>query len=140
MNQRTMRYQLLFGALVLALAVPSATYAFRGGGGPCGMRESCREYVDAFCPDARGPREIHECLRDHEADLSDTCLEKLQKIGERHAAVREACEEDVLDLCPDAETHRNIHRCLRANRDDLSGACTEALDSLPRRGRGWRKG
>ena len=140
MNERTLRWQLLFGALILALIIPATTYAFRGGGGPCGLRDACADEIDALCPDSRGPREVHGCLREHEEEISDTCSEKLREAGQRHAAVRKACEEDVQELCPYAETRRGIRRCLRANRDGLSDECTKALESLPRRGRGWRKG
>jgi len=141
MKQRTPRYQLLFGTLILALALPGVALA-RGSGNSCELKTACADDAERFCPDAQAGWEVRQCLREHEQELSDSCSALFERRRAHRAAhravIREACATDAETLCPDAETRRDIHACLRSNHDQLSSTCADVLDSLPRRG--WRHG
>jgi hypothetical protein len=97
----------VFAAAFLAAALPAAAFA-----GP-GFR-ACAADREAFCPDARGPREVGECLREHEAELSAECLAVHQH--------KEACRAEVEALCPDL-SGAEFRDCIVAHRDEISDDC-----------------
>lgn len=105
-----MRFPVTTGVLAVALlatALPAAAFP-RHGNGPC---KADRE---AFCPDARGPREVGACLSEHEAELSAECLAAHQH--------RKACRAEIEALCPDL-TGREFHACVMEHRDEISDDC-----------------
>lgn len=97
----------ILAAAFLATALPAAGFPGRGPG-PCAADR------EAFCPDARGPHEVGDCLREHEADLSPECLAFHQHM--------EACRAEVEALCPDL-SGRDFRECVVAHRDEISEDC-----------------
>ena len=97
----------ILAAAFLATAMPVA--AFPGPG-----RRACAADREAFCPDARGPREVGACLREHEAELSAECLAAHQHM--------EACRAEVEALCPDL-SGREFRDCVVEHRDEISDDC-----------------
>jgi len=48
------------------------------------FKEACKEDADKFCKDVpRGHGARIQCLKDHEADLSPTCKEKMSSMNHR---------------------------------------------------------
>jgi hypothetical protein len=80
-----------FAAVV---AIPSVGFAQgappspppEGGRGDFGrVREACRADVERLCKDVKpGHGEIRECLKAHEADLSDGCKAAIQEARAHH--------------------------------------------------------
>jgi hypothetical protein len=92
---------------LLATALPAAAFP---GHGP----RACAADREAFCPDARGPREVGACLREHEAELSADCLAVHQR--------KEACRAEVEALCAGV-AGPDRRDCVMAHRDGLSENC-----------------
>jgi hypothetical protein len=80
-----------FGAV---LAIPAIGYTQSGPPGPppdegrgdfAKVHVACAADVDRFCKDAKaGHGHVRECLKAHEADLSDGCKAALQEAHEHH--------------------------------------------------------
>ena len=120
MKPTIVRTDLLLGILALGLLLPATVLAF-------GDRGACRADLQTLCPDAQTPPEIHQCLIDHQNQLSAACAAKIQEMQSRQAAIQAACQGDLQSLCPNAQTAPEIHRCLHENRSQLSAACSAAL-------------
>lgn len=74
-------------ALVLAQGAPPAPHPREGGGRGefAKVREACRADVDRLCKDAKsGHGQIRECLKAHEAELSDGCKAAINEAREHH--------------------------------------------------------
>ena len=67
MKPTTIRKELLLGTL--ALLLPATVLAFGDGG-------ACRTDAQTLCPDAQTPPELHQCLIDHQSQLSAACAAK----------------------------------------------------------------
>jgi hypothetical protein len=80
-----------FGA---ALAIPAVGYAQSGPPGPppdegrgdrANVHVACAADVERLCKDAKaGHGHVRECLKAHEAELSDGCKAALQEAREHH--------------------------------------------------------
>ena len=106
---RTLSFTVFVFGTVLGTALPSAAFSSHGPGH--GMR-ACRSDIEALCPDARGPFEVGECLRESEAELSEECFAV-------HTA-KEACRADAEALCPEAGHPCEVRACLHENEAELS--------------------
>jgi hypothetical protein len=71
-------------SLALAQGAPPAPPP-DDGHGFAKVREACKPDVERLCPDVKpGGGRIRECLKTHEADLSDTCKGAIKEAREHH--------------------------------------------------------
>lgn len=77
-----------------------------------------------LAPDNRSG--MMQCLKDHEADLSDACKARMQTFA------HEPCAEDAGKLCKDVEPGNRLQmvHCLKEHETDLSEACKGRLHSF----------
>jgi Cysteine rich repeat len=77
---------LLVSAFAFAQDAPPAPPPEGGAHGDFAkVREACRADVERYCKDVvPGHGHIRECLRAHEADLSDGCKAALKEAREHH--------------------------------------------------------
>ena len=121
-------------ALVAGTMVASAEG--RGGGnGPC------KADIERLCGDVEGKRARMQCLQDNEDQLSDACVEKMEKKrekrAERKAAFEAACGADAEAMCSGLE-RKELRQCMKANRDNLSDQCVEHIEETRKHHRGQR--
>lgn len=98
---------------------------------------ACTADVQKFCPDAKTPLARTQCLKSHEAELSQGCTElraKASSAGKQAQAkaveMKDACKSDFEALCRDTKPGRGaMAQCLKSHMADLSAACK---DSLPK--------
>jgi hypothetical protein len=115
----------VLGLLLVAGPAPAQPRRARDG--------ACKADVERLCPDvSRGGGAIHDCLTEHESELSPECREDLQRTQQRFAELKESCKDDVARYCADVEPGQGgLARCLRDHEADLSQSCK---DALPERG------
>jgi len=71
----------LLTGLVLTSAFLAAPMALAGKGhNHHGHHAACKEDAEKFCAGKKG-KEKHECLKSHEAELSQACKEAMAKHG-----------------------------------------------------------
>jgi len=95
---------------------------------------ACTPDEQQFCPDAKTAKERTQCLKDHEADLSQGCKDlraKAVNAGTKKqaktATMKEVCKSDAEMLCKDVKVGRAMTQCLQSHEADLSMACKDAL-------------
>lgn len=74
-------------AVVLAQGTPPTPPPGEGSGRGefAKVREACRSDVDRLCKDAKpGHGQVRECLKAHEAELSDGCKAAINEAREHH--------------------------------------------------------
>jgi hypothetical protein len=96
---------------------------------------ACKADVDQFCKGVEKGK-IGACLRQHEADLSDTCKDALKRharkrMMEARKETMDACKADVDQFCKDAEKGK-IGDCLKQHKDELSADCKAARQKMHR--------
>jgi len=94
---------------------------------------ACKNEVEKFCKDAEKGK-IGDCLKQHEADLSDTCKAGMMKhaknkLKEAAVAAKDACKADVDQFCKDAEKGK-VGECLTQHADALSADCKTAREKM----------
>lgn len=110
-------------AAVIGLSQDQESFE-RKGKGPC------RADVEKFCKDVKpGKGRIWRCLKNHEAELSEECAEKMAKAREKGKEARDACAEDVQKFCKNVPRGKGrIISCLRSHMDELSEACRATFE------------
>jgi Cysteine rich repeat len=105
--------------LILGLAAFPAPAAARQG--------PCAADIEKLCKDVpRGGAAIRQCLKEHQADLSDTCKARL--LQQRERAGIKACRADAQKLCKDVQPGAGrIIQCLKEHEADLSPECKADL-------------
>ena len=98
---------------------------------------ACTADEQKFCPDATTAKERTQCLKSHEADLSQGCKDlrtraanARAKAQEKMAAMKDACKSDAETLCKDVKPGRGgsaLTQCLQSHETDLSAACKDTL-------------
>ena len=102
---------------------------------------ACKDDVKKLCGDVKpGGGDIHECLKQHEADLSQACKDNIaegkQKMKDKMDEIKAACKQDLQQYCASVTPGEGREMaCLRSYSDKLSAACKE---KLPRRPMGQR--
>ncbi|MGL4407020.1 MAG: cysteine rich repeat-containing protein [Zoogloea sp.] len=91
--------------------------------------QACRSDAQQFCAQSSNPKDIKDCLLDHQQDISDGCYDALkQKMGEQQGV--KACMEDAKQLCQGVEPGGGrMMACLKEHRQALSDACYDFLSS-----------
>jgi hypothetical protein len=123
-------------ALVVAAGAAGAEEG-PGNGKSGGKPSACRQDRERLCPSARGGNEIFQCLKTHEADLSQGCRDQM-KVRRQHFEARlksaqQACEGDIERHCAGVDPgDRRLLQCLRKHESELTNECRS---SLPQRRR-----
>ena len=110
----------LTAALCLALGV---------AGGASAQDASCKADVEKFCPSAQpGGGRIAQCLKQHEAELSAPCKQRLTQLTQDLRSVGQACENDLHTYCSGVQPGEGrIGACLKENQDKLSVECKSKI-------------
>jgi Cysteine rich repeat len=88
----------------------------------------CADDAAKFCPNAKGVQGRMQCLREHEAELSPRCQERVQTMAAQAKGISDACEGDVQRFCQDvAAGGGRLAKCLNRHESELSSACKDAL-------------
>ena len=119
-------------ALALALAAPAARAEEPPTGTPSGP---CAADAQRLCGDTDpGHGAVMQCLRNHGADLSKECNEKValvrDRMHERAASLHQVCGSDVERLCPGLEAGTGLVRCLYDHEQDIPRPCRDAMRAL----------
>jgi hypothetical protein len=78
---------------------------------------------------------IAQCLREHAAELSAACRERMQaaggRTGQSRGELRDACGSDVQTFCNDVQPGGGgLAQCLREHLAELSPECKTALSQM----------
>jgi len=116
-------------ALALTFAAPAAHAEERPSGTPTGP---CAADAQRLCADTDpGHGAIMGCLRDHGAELSKECKDKIalvkDKMHERAASLHAACGGDAERLCPGLEAGTGLVKCLYDHEPDISQPCRMSM-------------
>ncbi len=98
-------------------------------------RGACAEDEQKLCPDAKTRRERAQCLKSHEAELSQACKDRRARMAQvrekgvaKRARMQEACKGDTETFCKDVKPGRgSLTKCLKSHEVELSAACKDAL-------------
>lgn len=110
----------LFAAVLVIMVLPAPTLGFAGG--------ACRKDAAKLCPGMKpGDRGYAECMKKHEADLSDACKQMMQARA-KDAEQFKACAADAEKFCPGTQAGGGrVMKCLRTHQGDLSEECKREL-------------
>ena len=88
-------------------------------GGPC------KADAEKFCKDVKpGEGRIMKCLKEHDAELSETCKKSGEKMKQMMEKAQEACKADVEKFCKDVKPGGGaIMKCLKEHDAELSEPC-----------------
>lgn len=93
---------------------------------------ACSADVQNFCSHVeKGRGKVMACLKEHEAQLSEACKNRINFWSLRREA-RDSCKEDRDKLCKEEMTQgrKAVRACLRANQDKLSPKCQAAMNRM----------
>jgi len=93
---------------------------------------ACANDVKQFCSDVQpGRSNVMQCLREHQADLSAACKDRIQEAQTRAQETRQACQSDAAKFCADVSAGRGgVLRCLRQHESELSAECKASLPQV----------
>jgi hypothetical protein len=123
-----MKLRTLIPLLSFALALSFA-------GAAAAKEGPCKDDVQKFCKDVKpGGGRIVKCLKEHEADLSDSCKAAQSKAKEKVSEAKESCNDDVQKYCKGVQPGQGrIVKCLADNKDKLSGSCKGVIDNIEKK-------
>ena len=89
------------------------------------QKGACRPDVEKFCQGIKpGGGRIWACLKSHEAELSQPCINQIAAKKEKMKEFRAACKEDARKFCKGIKPGRGrVVSCLRSHEQELSDAC-----------------
>ena len=131
-------------AIILSLAGVTRAEHEEGAAGEW-EKGACKADVQKLCASTQpGEGRIHDCMKQHEAELSAGCKSNMsmmkEKKKERKEALHAACKPDHDQYCKDITPGEGREMaCLHAHSDKLSAGCKEAMKSM-RHHRMKRKG
>ena len=110
-------------ALLTALVVPAMPASAAPTDGPCAAD------AQKLCPGIKvGGGRLKNCLKEHQADLSDACKARIQKALAEHKDAHHACAADVEKFCQGvAPGGARVAKCLKQHSAELSPACQAAF-------------
>lgn len=94
---------------------------------------ACKEDAQKLCGDVKpGGGGVRDCLKTHEAELSQACKDNIAQAKEKRMEMRkdleEACKADVQQYCANVtQGEGRIWHCLKAYDDKISAACKEKM-------------
>jgi hypothetical protein len=85
----------------------------------------CRADVEKFCKGIKaGHGRIWACLKSHEAELSQACVDHMAASKEKMKEFISACKEDKKKFCKDIRAGKGrIISCLKSHEQELSEGC-----------------
>lgn len=91
--------------------------------------QPCAAAREKFCSGIKpGGGALMKCLKEHEAELSDACKQRVHQAQTRGAERRKDCQPDMDRLCSAAKGgHGAMMKCLHAHEAELSVACKAAI-------------
>ncbi len=115
-----LRYAL---AVLVAVGVIAAAERTSSAKGPCA------DDIQKYCKDVKsGKGKIGQCLKEHEADLSPACKERVAQVADAVRDLYGACHVDVEKLCKDVPpAGKSVEKCLKEHQDELSTACKSRI-------------
>jgi hypothetical protein len=86
---------------------------------------SCADDVAKFCQDVKGGRrQIMQCLKAHQTELSSQCQARVQTRETRMKEMSDACQSDMQQFCKNISLGSGrLMRCLKQHEAELSSAC-----------------
>jgi hypothetical protein len=86
---------------------------------------ACRADAEKFCKDVRpGHGNIARCMKQHEADFSPACKERIDEGKEKARDFIKACKANAEKFCKGVAPGKGrILRCLKENEAQLSPDC-----------------
>jgi len=91
--------------------------------------DPCKADRERYCKEVKpGQGRIADCLKGHEAELSQECKayreSKADEIKEKSDALKKACSKDVEQFCKDVQPGQGrLARCLKEHEAELSQEC-----------------
>jgi len=88
-------------------------------GGPC------KADIEKFCKDVKpGEGRIMKCLKEHDAELSEACKNRGEKMKAAMEKAQDACQADIETFCKDVKPGQGrIMKCLKEHDAELSEPC-----------------
>ena len=72
-----------------------------------------------------------QCLKQNEAQLSDSCKERMKMAQHEMKEIKEACADDVQQFCAGMRPGGGrVAHCLKGHQDKLSAECKTALEQM----------
>jgi hypothetical protein len=92
---------------------------------------ACKADREKLCPGMQpGDEKMHECMKQHEAELSPECVAERKERQEAWKKVQASCKADEEKFCADAGKERGAKaKCLESHTAELAPACADALKS-----------
>ena len=112
-------------ALSVMLTVSSAEQIQPEQGNPCAadMKKLCQGVKP-------GEGRLMECLREHKAELSPACSEKMVEQKDKMKTTHKKCNSDIQKFCSDVKPGGGrIIACLKNHQAELSRECSDTLTS-----------
>lgn len=100
--------------------------------------DPCQTDIDKFCSGVSQDNrmEIGKCLKDHDTELSESCVAFRSQMNARRQAFHQqiqqldtACQTDAEQLCPDLNGPQKMG-CLVQNSSKLSETCKTQVDHM----------
>ena|SRR5579872_5842913 len=92
----------------------------------------CAADIQKFCAGVQpGGGAIAQCLKAHQADLSEACKERGEELKQKFQSFTAACQEDLQKYCKDVQpgAGRKI-KCLKDNAANLAPNCKAQVDHM----------
>ncbi len=115
---KTLRLVLVVAAVFCF--VSSIAFSQEGEG-----KGACRADEQKFCKDVKpGHGNIAQCMKQHEAELSPACKERIAGAKEKVEEWERECKSDTGKFCKDIKPGQGrIIRCLKQHQAELSPGC-----------------
>jgi Cysteine rich repeat len=108
-------------ASLAAFLLLSPQLAFADDAHPCNADR------DKFCKGMK-PGELHQCMKQHEAELSPACQAQRSQRKDARKNVAQACKDDAQKFCPDGgKAQGGLLKCLSGHAGEVQPACQQAL-------------
>lgn len=85
----------------------------------------CKPDVEKFCKGIKpGEGRIWACLKSHEAELSQPCMDHIAMMREKGKEFNQACKDDAKKLCKGIPRGKGrIVSCLKSHEAELTEPC-----------------
>ena len=89
------------------------------------MKGACKADIEKFCKDVQpGKGQIAQCMKQHAAEFSPACKERIAEGKEKVKECEKECKPDAEIFCKDIKPGQGrIMRCLKQHQAELSAGC-----------------